>query len=48
MITIEMSIREEKSVNVWKMEDGRWKIEDVQWLLEGYKFIHSVVLVRAG
>ena len=30
------------------MEDGRWKIEDVQWLLEGYKFIHSVVLVRAG
>ena len=27
---------------------GRWKIEDVQWLLEGYKFIHSVVLVRAG
>ena len=30
------------------MENGRWKIEDVQWLLEGYKFIHSVVLVRTG
>ena len=30
------------------MEDGRWKTEDVRWLLEGYKFIHSVVLVRAG
>ena len=47
MITKEMSVRQEKSINqsinAWKMEDRGCSMAAC-----GYKYIHPVVLVRAG